>query len=98
MVFKPDASTDIFYDITIDCESILKLTAGEGWSISVKSSEFETKKAVFLYFYIFKANSVVVSFYGLYNKGKTFLASKLSGKKLPLGYSVSTVGLSAVYP
>jgi hypothetical protein len=26
------------------------------------------------------------------------LASKLSGKNLPLGYSVSTVGLSALYP
>jgi hypothetical protein len=34
----------------------------------------------------------------LYNKGKTFLASKLSNKNLPLGYSVSTVGLSALYP
>ena len=34
----------------------------------------------------------------MYNKGKTFLASKLSGKKLKLGYSVSTVGLSALYP
>lgn len=45
-----------------------------------------------------KANAIVVSFYGLYNKGKTFLASKLSSKNLPLGYSVSTVGLSALYP
>jgi hypothetical protein len=40
----------------------------------------------------------VVSFYGLYNKGKTFLASKISNKKLPLGYSVSTIGLSVLYP
>lgn len=41
---------------------------------------------------------MIVSFYGLYNKGKTFLATKLSNKNLPLGYSVSTVGLSALYP
>ena len=26
------------------------------------------------------------------------MASKLSGKQLPLGYSISTVGLSALYP
>ena len=30
--------------------------------------------------------------------GKTFLASKLSNKVLPRGYSISTVGLSALYP
>lgn len=45
-----------------------------------------------------KNNSIVVSFYGLYNKGKSFLASKLSGKSIQFGYSVSTVGLSALYP
>lgn len=26
------------------------------------------------------------------------MASKLSGKQLPLGYSISTIGLSALYP
>ena len=45
MVFKPDVKTDTFYDIEIDCESILKLTAGEGWSIKV-NSEFEARKLV----------------------------------------------------
>ena len=78
MVFKPDVKTDTFYDIEIDCESILKLTAGEGWSIKV-NSEFAARKLVSTSLNL-KTNTVVVSFYGLYNKGKTFLASKLSGK------------------
>jgi len=42
-------------------------------------------------------NCSVVSFYGLYNKGKSFLASKLSGKIISTGYSISTIGLSALY-
>lgn len=40
----------------------------------------------------------VFSFYGLYNRGKSFLASNLSGKRLPKGFSVSTTGLSVLYP
>ena len=40
----------------------------------------------------------MVSFYGLFNKGKSFLASKLSGKPISTGYSIQTIGLSALYP
>jgi hypothetical protein len=65
------------------------LTTGDGWSVQITGEDYHTKKA---------QNTVIVSFYGLYNKGKTFMASKLSKKQLPLGYSVSTVGLSALYP
>ena len=40
----------------------------------------------------------MVSFYGMFNKGKSFLASKLSGKYIDTGYSTSTIGISAIYP
>jgi hypothetical protein len=46
LVFKPDLQTDTFYDIEINCESILKLTAGQGWEIKIRSDEFEEKKKV----------------------------------------------------
>lgn len=62
---------------------------GDGWEVKVTGPDYNFKKS---------QNTVIVSFYGLYNKGKTFMASKLSKKQLPLGYSVSTVGLSALYP
>ena len=42
--------------------------------------------------------TIKVIFNSYINSGKSFLASKLSKKNLPLGYSISTVGLSALYP
>lgn len=88
IVFKPNKA-DTFYDIEIDCESILSLTAGDGWTVKMNSEEYFKKNQL---------NNVIVSFYGLQNKGKTFLAQQLSGKALPSGYSVQTVGLSVLYP
>jgi hypothetical protein len=52
---------DTFYDVEINCESILKLSAGSGWPVKINSAEYEKKK---------RDNIVVVSFYGLYNKGR----------------------------
>ena len=78
-----------FYDVVIKCDSILQLTTGDGWHVLTTGEDYNLKK---------NRNTVIVSFYGLYNKGKTFMASKLSKKSLPLGYSISTVGLSALYP
>jgi hypothetical protein len=40
----------------------------------------------------------IIKVHSYFYIGKSFLASKLSKKTLPLGYSVSTVGLSALYP
>ncbi|KAM3144210.1 hypothetical protein pb186bvf_003672 [Paramecium bursaria] len=76
------------YDVEIDCSSLLQLISKDGWRVKV--NEHYNKQI--------KNNTVVVSLYGLYNKGKSFLASKLSAKTLNYGYSVSTVGLSALYP
>lgn len=89
-ILEPKRVGETFYDIVISCDSILELTAGKGWEIQIQNlPEYEEKV---------KQNTLVVSFYGLYNKGKTFLASQLSKKQLALGYSISTVGLSALYP
>lgn len=88
VILAPVELQGTFYDVVIQCDSILQLTNGKGWEIKAEKSFAETSKP----------STIVVSFYGLYNKGKTFMASKLSGKQLPLGYSISTIGLSALYP
>lgn len=88
-VLRPSLKIDTFYDVVISCDSILSLTSGNGWEIYINNQNYEDKK---------KQNTIIVSFYGLYNKGKTFVCSQLSQKQLPRGYSVNTVGLSALYP
>lgn len=45
-VFKPDIQFDTFYDIEIQCESILQLTAGQGWSVKIMSEQYERKRQV----------------------------------------------------
>lgn len=54
---------DTFYDVIINCESVLNLTAGEGWKIQLTNSDYHLNKV---------KDTVVVSFYGLYNKGRLF--------------------------
>jgi hypothetical protein len=43
-VFKPDKQFDTFYDIEINCESILLLTAGEGWRLKFNTDLYDKKK------------------------------------------------------
>jgi len=46
----------------------------------------------------FMVYTIEVSYIFLFTIGKSFLASKLSNRKLPKGFSTSTVGLSVIYP
>ena len=43
-------------------------------------------------------NLTVVAVIGNKNKGKSYILQKISGNKLPLGYSVTTKGISILYP
>jgi hypothetical protein len=71
-VLRPDIRVDTFYDVVINCESVLKLTAGQGWEIVINTDILEQKKI---------QNTVVVSFYGLYNKGSHLFFDIVKGRR-----------------
>ena len=91
--FGVQFSKDIekYYDIIIDIDSITKLFK-EGWDILYTEEgekSYKEKK---------EENLTVVAVIGNKNKGKSYILQKISGNKLPLGYSVSTIGISILYP
>ena len=80
-----------YYDIIIDIDSIKKLFK-KGWDIKYTEEgdkKYEQKK---------NENLTVVAVIGNKNRGKSYILQKISGKKLPLGYSVTTKGISIKYP
>ena len=80
-----------YYDIIIDIDSIKKLFK-KGWDIIYTEEgdkKYEQKK---------NENLTVVAVIGNKNRGKSYILQKISGKKLPLGYSVTTKGISIKYP
>ena len=80
-----------YYDIIIDIDSMTKLFK-DGWDIIYTNEgdeNYELKKA---------KNLTVFAVFGNKNKGKSYILQKISGNKLPLGYSVSTKGISILYP
>ena len=80
-----------YYDIIIDIDSMTKLFK-EGWDIIYTNEgdeNYELKKV---------KNLTVVAVIGNKNKGKSYILQKISGNKLPLGYSVTTKGISILYP
>ena len=80
-----------YYDIIIDIDSMTKLFK-DGWDIiylDEGNENYEQKKV---------KNLTVVAVIGNKNKGKSYILQKISGNKLPLGYSVTTKGISILYP
>ena len=80
-----------YYDIIIDIDSITKLFK-DGWDILYTEKgekSYEDKRA---------KNLTVVAVIGNKNRGKSYILQKISGNKLPLGYSVTTKGISILYP
>ena len=80
-----------YYDIIIDIDSITKLFK-DGWDIIYTEKgekSYESKKV---------ENLTVVAVIGNKNRGKSYILQKISGNKLPLGYSVTTKGISILYP
>ncbi len=80
-----------YYDIIIDIDSFTKLFI-DGWELMYTEKgekNYELKKV---------KNLTVVGVIGNKNKGKSYILQKISGNKLPLGYSVSTKGISILYP
>ena len=73
------------YDIILDLKSILKLK--EGFSI-IYSENVDNREE----------NSSVITAIGNVNKGKSYILSKISHEKLPIGYSIPTKGISVKYP
>ena len=64
----------------------------DGWDIKFTNEgdeNYELKKV---------KNLTVVAVIGNKNKGKSYILQKISGNKLPLGYSVTTKGISILYP
>ena len=79
-----------YYDIIIDIDSITKLFK-DGWDIIYTEKgekSYESKKV---------ENLTVVAVIGNKNRGKSYILQKISGNKLPLGYSESTKGISILY-
>lgn len=61
-----------------------------GWHVEVSDPELYEKRS--------EQNTIVVSVIGNYNKGKTWLLSKLCElNNIPFGFSVTTEGISFVY-
>ena len=80
-----------YYDIIIDIDSMTKLFK-DGWELLYTEKgekNYELKKV---------KNLTVVAVIGNKNKGKSYILQKISGNKLPLGYSVTTKGISILYP
>ena len=78
------------YDLEININSILGFL--KGWDITFgKDGRIKYEKA--------KKNGVkIFSVIGNKNKGKSFLLSKIVGRDLPSGFSVTTKGLSISFP
>ena len=80
-----------YYDIIIDIDSMTKLFK-DGWELLYTEKgekNYELKKV---------KNLTVVAVIRNKNKGKSYILQKISGNKLPLGYSVTTKGISILYP
>ena len=82
----PEIKSTDFYDVVININSIKDIT--KGWEVKM------SKRALEKYEELIKENRVKIGVFGNLNKGKSFLLSKISGIKLPIG----TEGLSIKYP
>ena len=85
-----NSSKQNLYDLEININSILGFL--KGWDITFgKYGKIKYEKA--------KKNGVkIFSVIGNKNKGKSFLLSKIVGRDLPNGFSVTTKGLSISFP
>ena len=79
------------YDIIIDIDSMAKLFKN-GWDILYTEKGKKNYEAQKNY------NLTTVGIVGVKNRGKSFILQNISGNKLPLDYSVSTKGISILYP
>ena len=80
-----------YYDMICEIESITGLF-NNGWKIR-KNKRGEEK-----YNELKNNPGLIVTAIGNKNKGKSFLLQKICKKKLPRGFSVTTVGLSISFP
>eukprot|EP01016_Furgasonia_blochmanni_P038631 TRINITY_DN4693_c0_g3_i3.p1 TRINITY_DN4693_c0_g3~~TRINITY_DN4693_c0_g3_i3.p1 ORF type:complete len:304 (-),score=46.50 TRINITY_DN4693_c0_g3_i3:185-1096(-) len=75
------------YDVIVKINSVNDLI--NGWKVEVKDDEkFEA---------MCRREQVVVAVVGHANKGKTYVANGISGKKLQSGFQIKTEGLSLKY-
>jgi len=91
MIQGSDHDLENYYDIIIDIDSIKKLFE-EGWDVSYMETgenKYNQQK---------DKNLTVVAVIGNKNKGKSYILQKISGNTLPLGYSITTKGISILYP
>ena len=89
-----DGNEEIFdknegYDIVVDITSMYDLISC-GWEIKYPKGKEEYERKM-------KMDTIVIGVIGNRNKGKSFILQKLSGYKVPQGYSVITEGLSIKY-
>jgi hypothetical protein len=77
------------YDIVIDITSMYDLISC-GWEIKYPKGKEEYERKM-------KMDTIVIGVIGNRNKGKSFILQKLSGYKVPQGYSIITEGLSIKY-
>jgi hypothetical protein len=87
--FSPNNKQNL-YDLEININSILGFL--KGWDITFgKDGKDKYEKAK-------KNREKIFSVIGNKNKGKSFLLSKIVGRDLPNGFSVTTKGLSISFP
>ena len=87
--FSPSNKQNL-YDLEININSILGFL--KGWDITFgKNGKEKYEKAK-------KNREKIFSVIGNKNKGKSFLLSKIVGRDLPNGFSVTTKGLSISFP
>ena len=80
-----------FYDMICEIESITGLF-NKGWKIK------KNKRGIEKYDKLKKTPGLIVTAIGNKNKGKSFLLQEICKKKLPSGFSITTVGLSISFP
>lgn len=79
---------DCKYDAVIDCDDILALN-GDGWPVGFRDEEVVTQ---------LKKPGLIVAVLGLFNRGKTHILEKMTGKSLAPGLTQTTKGLSIIAP
>jgi len=79
------------YDVNINIDSLKGLDEKGGWPISFKD------EASFRRFRE-KQENLVVAVLGVYNRGKSYVLNKLTGRDLPVGLLTHTTGLSMMLP
>lgn len=85
---EPSNKEFVLYDVEVNINSILEIK--KGWDATFKEGKQKFEEAK-------KIATKIFSLIGNKNRGKSYVLSKISGKKLPRGFNVTTKGIIQSY-